>query len=79
MITKDDLKTWVARALHDLGGEAVIVDVAKWIWDRHESDLRASGSMFYKWQYEMRWAAQALVKEGKLNKTSERGVWKLLL
>ncbi|MBC7137334.1 MAG: hypothetical protein H5U17_01090 [Defluviimonas sp.] len=77
MVTKDDLKHWVAEAVSEAGGESRVIDIAKWIWLHHESDLRKSGDMFFKWQYDMRWAGQALVQDGTLNKTTRRGYWKL--
>ena len=77
MVTREDLKRWIAQAVGESGGEARFIDVAKWIWKNHESDLKSSGDMFFKWQYEMRWASQMLAKEGLLDKTSRRGYWKL--
>jgi len=50
------------------GGEARVPDIARHIWENHEHDLRASGDLFYTWQYAMRWAGQVLQKEGKLTK-----------
>ena len=66
MATKDDLKSWVLDAIREAGGASSPIDVAKHIWKHHEQDLRASGDLFYKWQYDMRWAATSLRKEGKL-------------
>jgi len=37
-----------------LKGETSIVRIAKHIWDCHEADLRASGDLFFTWQYDMR-------------------------
>lgn len=78
MALRDDLIPIVYDALKSLGGSGKIKDVAKYIWVHHEAKLRASGDDFYIWQYEMRWAAQKLVGDGKLTKTSPRGVWRLL-
>lgn len=64
--SRDDLAAWVHEALRDHGGEASVLDVAKHIWAEHENDLKASGSLFYTWQYDMRWAAKRLRDEGKL-------------
>lgn len=64
---REDLKTWVVDALKYHGGEAKLIDVAKHIWENHETDLRASGDLFYKWQYDMRWAAMVLRKEGVMS------------
>lgn len=65
-MTRDDMKDWVLSALRALGGKAVASEVAKYIWDTCETELRRSGTMLYTWQYDARWAATALRKEGKL-------------
>jgi hypothetical protein len=78
MATKHDLVGWVAEALREHGGIASIPEVAKHIWVHHEAELRASGDMFFTWQYDMRWAAQSLVQKGLLDKTIERGKWRLI-
>ncbi|WP_031326568.1 hypothetical protein ACTTAL_13080 [Rhodobacter capsulatus] len=79
MATKSDLVVWVQDALKDHGGIASIVEVARHIWMNHEPDLRASGDMFYTWQYDMRWAAQRLVDKKILDKTTVRGQWRVIV
>lgn len=64
MADREDLKKWVVEALKENGGQAALIDVAKHIWMHHEKELRASGDLFYKWQYDMRWAAMVLRKQG---------------
>jgi hypothetical protein len=64
--TKHDLMHWTTEALSELGGEGSIVDVCQVVWRRHEHDLRASGNLFYTWQYDIRWAAQKLRDAGQL-------------
>ena len=66
MVDREDLKIWVYEAVKESGGVASIVTVAKHIWKHHEIELRASGDLFYKWQYDMRWAAQKLRNSKKL-------------
>jgi hypothetical protein len=77
--TKYDLQTWVEEALTSLGGSGTVVEVARAIWERHEADLRDSGDLFYTWQYDMRWAAQALRDTGRALPASatRRGRWEL--
>jgi hypothetical protein len=75
---RDDLKNLILDAITVRGGTARIAEIGKYIWDRHESDLRASGDFFYTWQYEMRWASNQLARDGKLDKTSTKGTWKKL-
>lgn len=79
MATKNDLKAWVVEALKVSGGQATIPDVAKHIWDHHEADLRKSGELFYTWQYDMRWAANQLRAEHKLQPKprGDNGPWRL--
>jgi hypothetical protein len=64
--TKSDLKEWTIEALQELGGRGFVVDVCRVVWRRHESDLWASGDLFFTWQYDIRWAAQRLRAEGRL-------------
>ena len=77
MRTKDHLKEWVLEAL-TTKSPATVTEVAKHIWDNHEHDLKASGSLLYTWQYDMRWAAQALQDEGRLEKRGPQRTWRLL-
>ena len=70
MATKADLQEWVLEALRALGGEGHLARVAEHIWLNHEKDLRASGDLFFTWQYDMRWAAQNLQNAGRLRKLS---------
>jgi len=79
MATKHDLQDWVQRALSRMGGRGSLTDVAKEIWRAHESDLRSSGDLFYTWQYDMRWAANRLRRQGIMQSVtvSPSGVWVL--
>ena len=66
MVTKDDLCDWVVEALEAHGGSARIVPICKYIWDHYENELKGSGDLLYKWQYEVRWAGQTLRDNGTL-------------
>ena len=57
MASREDMKAWVVTALTSLGGKAWPSDVAKYIWDNYEAELRRSGKLLYTWQYDVRWAA----------------------
>jgi hypothetical protein len=59
-MTRNELPDLVFSALKALGGKAPLARVAQYIWDNYETELRASGDLFYTWQYDMRWAAQKL-------------------
>lgn len=66
MATKWDLQLWIQEALEGRGGSASLVEVCRDVWQVHEQDLRASGDLFYTWQYDIRWAAQELRNRGVL-------------
>lgn len=65
-------------AWRPLGGTASLLDVSKEVRRRHEDDLRASGDLFYTWQYDLRWAATKLRKQGRLAENGPREPWQLL-
>ena len=70
---------WVLNALKSLGGKATIVEVAKVVWKDNRPTIEKSGDMLYTWQYDLRWAADILRRQGHLRPTShvDRGVWEL--
>lgn len=79
MAVKSDLQCWVREALEAMGGRARLVDVARYIWQTHETELSASGDLFFTWQYDMRWAATELRKQDVLKPAAVSGdrVWEL--
>lgn len=79
MATRDDLQDWVVEALKSMGGSGNIVQVAKHIWETHNTELKASGDLFYTWQYDMRWAATKLRNSNKIlpAEVSRKGEWRL--
>ena len=79
MSSKEDLQEWVMEAIEGLGGGGTVVEVSREVWRRHEEDLREAGDLFYTWQYDIRWAAQALRDGGRLMPADQapRGVWAL--
>ena len=78
MTYKEDMKDWVVQAIKGNGGEATLIQVAKYIWTNHEGDLRKYGDAFYTWQYDMRWTAQYLRNEGLFVGADQapRGIWR---
>jgi hypothetical protein len=79
LATKHDLKRWMMSSLTQGRGSASIRELAWHIWENHENDLRASGDLFVTWQYDMRWAALELRKEGKLKPANpeKQGIYEL--
>lgn len=80
MATRETLKKWVLKAVGSHDGEASIVEVCKYIWNKYEDELRDSGDLFYTWGYDVRWAAQKLRDQGKMGyrKKGRINVWTLL-
>lgn len=78
-MTREDLQAVVLEAVKELGGSAPLIEVAKYVWNTREADLRASGDLFYTWQYDMRWAAQKLRDAGVFRpaSASEDRKWEL--
>lgn len=74
------LEKWVVEALKKNGGSAYLLDVARFLWDHHEKDIRQHENLVYTWQYDMRWAATSLRKKGRLSegKKGVRAPWTLL-
>ena len=79
MATRESLKEWVVEALRAKGGSASIAEICKHIWQSHEPEIRNSGDLLYKWQYDMRWAGQVLRNSGVLQPKSrgDQGPWRL--
>lgn len=78
-MTRNDLPALVIEALNSFNGKGTIAQICKYIWEKKEKDLRASGDLFYTWQYDMRWAGQKLRHDGKLVQAQKapRGSWVL--
>ena len=79
MAVKQDLETWIVQALRESGKELSVVEVARHVWENHEEELRESGDLFFRWQYDLRWAAQNLRADGVLAPKNGRrsGGWSL--
>lgn len=78
MTTKQDLAQWAHEALRELGGSAHHVRVAELVWRDHEDDLRDSGDLLFTWQYDLRWAAHRLRKDGFIKPVEKNdGIWQL--
>ena len=80
MTNKEDLRDWLIESLKANNGSASIVKVCKYVWQNHENELRRSGDLFFTWQYDIRWAAYQLRKEGIIRaaELSPKGIWELV-
>lgn len=72
MATREDMKPWVVDALKSMGGAGWPRDIAKYIWHTHKDEIEASDLLLYTWQYDVRWTAMALRKEGVLKAVGGR-------
>jgi len=79
-MTRFDLPDVLYSAIKDMGGQTNIIDVCKYVWAKHETDLRSSGDLFFSWQYDIRWAATELRKTGRMKaaELSPRGIWEII-
>lgn len=78
MVDRSVLRDWLIEALSSLGGSASVLDVSKEVWRSHRGDIERSGDLFYTWQYDLRWAATALRKEGLLAMNGRGAPWRLM-
>jgi hypothetical protein len=78
-MNREDLVPIVEKAVQSYGGTASVVQVAQYIWKHHEIELKASGNLFYTWQYDMRWAALKLRKMRRFAnvKVAPKGHWQI--
>ncbi|MBR1304197.1 MULTISPECIES: hypothetical protein [unclassified Bradyrhizobium] len=74
-MNRQDLKSIILDAIGKPGDSLSIPKIARYIWENYEPQLKGSGEFFYTWQYDMRWAGDSLVRDGKLDKTAHRGMW----
>lgn len=80
MITKDMLPELLYNVLKKMGGSASLIQVCKKFYSIYEQELKNSGDLFYTWQYDIRWAATALRKSGRMKdaRVSPSGVWEII-
>ena len=74
---KDDLQQWILDALEELKGRGTVLQISTWVWQRHEAQLRSAGSIFYTWQYDLRWAATKLRHKNRLSPVKQPGIYEL--
>lgn len=77
MAVRDVLQEWLVEALRSLGGSASVIDVSREVWRRHQQDIENTGDLLYTWQYDLRWAATRLRKEGRLADNERGEPWRL--
>ena len=80
MITKEMLPDLLYAVLKKMGGSASLLAVCKKFYSVYEEELKQSGDLFDTWQYDIRWAATALRKSGRMKdaRISPSGIWEIL-
>ena len=71
-ISLETMKLWIISCLKLRGGKCLPDDVAKYVWENYETELRNSRDILYTWQYDLRKAAQQLRDEGILKAVNGR-------
>jgi len=46
-VTKKDLQELVVEALRSMGGSVRLIDVSRFVWEHHESELREAGDLLF--------------------------------
>lgn len=72
MATRENMKPWVLAALKSMGGTGWPREVSKYIWHNYRDQIEGSDSLLYTWQYDIRWTAMAMRKEGLLKPVEGR-------
>lgn len=79
-MTRYDLPDLLYKVIKSLGGGAPTINIFRRFWHTYESDLKKSGDLFYTWNYDIRWAATELRKQGRMLDASQspKGVWEII-
>lgn len=78
-IDRTVMATWTLEAIRHLGGKATILQMCKEVWENHSVQIVGADDFRYVWQFEVRWAADLLRRQGRLRcaKESLRWTWEL--
>lgn len=60
MVSREVMMDWVVDCLRDIGGKGFPKEVAKYIWEHHETELRKSDLRTHG-QYDIRWLPKSYV------------------
>lgn len=85
---RSDLPEMLYCTLKELGGSASMMDVFRKFWYDNKDKLNETDDIFYTWNYDIRWAATQLRKQGKMKLASKqentygkdmspKGVWEI--
>jgi len=71
-MNRNNLPDILHRIIKDLGGSATMMDIFKKFWVLHGKDLNEKDDIFYTWNYDIRWAATELRKQGRMKPARSR-------
>ena len=86
---KEDLPDLLYNIIKKLGGSAIMMEVFREFWNEYDIELQKSGDLFYTWNYDIRWAATELRKQGRMKPAgtkknprglneSPKGLWEII-
>lgn len=86
---RNDMPDILYDIIKKMGGKAKMMEIFKKFWQEYEVELKKSGDLFYTWNYDIRWAATKLRKNGKMKQAKEqentyghnissKGVWEII-
>jgi len=89
-MNKADLPNVLYKIIEDLGGSAPMIVIFRSFWKLHGKDLNENDDLFYTWNYDIRWAATELRKQGRMkaahrtkkcnerDDSSKSGIWEII-
>lgn len=88
-MTRKDLPDILYQLIKELGESATMMTIFRKFWKDHKSELNENDDFFYTWNYDIRWAATKLRKEGRMKNASRQenthglnaspnGVWEII-
>lgn len=88
-MTRKDLPDILYQLIKELGGSAPMMTIFRKFWINHKSELKEVDDIFYTWNYDIRWAATKLRKEGRMKPASRQenthgsnfsptGIWEII-
>ncbi|MDE7405580.1 MAG: hypothetical protein K2M89_01740 [Clostridiales bacterium] len=88
-MTRKDLPDILYQLIKELGGSAAMMTIFRKFWKEHKNEIQEGDDFFYTWNYDIRWAATKLRKEGRMKEASRqenthganissRGIWEII-
>ncbi len=88
-MTRKDLPDVLYNIIKDLGGSGSMIQIFKKFWIENNHKFTENDDIFYTWNYDIRWAATSLRKQGRMKPASTKenthgldisakGVWEII-